>query len=111
MRKRERKKGLKISDFVLVLVIFKRVCACVRACVRARARARVCVCARACMCVCMCVFVPAHARLSQSTVFLLQSNLSVYKQVLSGVEEFRKTDPTVLSGDMAHHIHKVVTEK
>ena len=105
MRKRERKKGLKISDFVLVLVIFKRVC------VRACARARACVCARACMCVCMCVFVPAHARLSQSTVFLLQSNLSVYKQVLSRVEEFRKTDPTVLSGDMAHHIHKVVTEK
>ena len=82
------------------------VCVCVCLLVRVHVYLRACVYLCAYLCVCQ------HTQVCLKVLFfLLQSNLSVYKQVLSGAEEFRKTDPTVLSGDMAHHIHKVVKEK
>ena len=97
-----------VRVYVCLFVRVYKVCVCVCVCllVRVHVYLRACVYLCAYLCVCQ------HTQVCLKVLFfLLQSNLSVYKQVLSGAEEFRKTDPTVLSGDMAHHIHKVVKEK
>ena len=49
---------------------FVRVCACVRACVRARARARVCVCVCVRVCACVRACVRARACTCRASLFI-----------------------------------------
>ena len=101
---------MSVCMYVCLYVCIKCVCVCVCVCVCLLVRVHVYL--RACVYLCAYLCVCQHTQVCLKVLFfLLQSNLSVYKQVLSGAEEFRKTDPTVLSGDMAYHIHKVVKEK